>query len=177
MHLRLLPLCFLLSFTLSAQTLPEAATTPAATPPPFQPQVSAYIGIVHPIVTFQGKNTIWNFDEYYLSGLTTAVIVRKAPKFAYSLELVGFMRAQNGSSRASNLMLHPGVTFYLKNNFAITPRIGFETSGRYGFTFVFTKTMLKTKYNVFNFNLVNLYRYGAEAKPSVTFAINLTCGF
>ena len=135
MHLRLLPLCFLLSFTLSAQTLPEAATTPAATPPPFQPQVSAYIGIVR------------------------------------------FMRAQNGSSRASNLMLHPGVTFYLKNNFAITPRIGFETSGRYGFTFVFTKTMLKTKYNVFNFNLVNLYRYGAEAKPSVTFAINLTCGF
>lgn len=148
------------------------------TPPAPETKVSAYIGIVHPLITFTEQETTFNFNNSYLVGLTTAIIIKKAEKYAYNLELVAFVRSQDGVSKASNLMIHPGVTRYFKNNFSITPRLGFESNGRYGFTFVFTKTMFKAaKIHPVNFNLVNLYRFGAEQPASITLAINLTFGF
>ncbi|MCU0391814.1 MAG: hypothetical protein MUE81_11910 [Thermoflexibacter sp.] len=141
-------------------------------------KTSAYIGIVHPIINFTKDATTFNFNNSYLAGLTTAIIIKKAENYAYSLELVAFVRAQDGNSRTSNLMFHPGVTRFFKKNYAITPRLGFESNGRYGFTFVFTKTMFKVaKSHAVNFNLVNLYRFGAEQPSSITFAVNLTFGF
>jgi hypothetical protein len=41
----------------------------------------------------------------------------------------------------SNLLFHPGIIFRRKNGFAITERLAFETSGRYGVTTVFTKVV------------------------------------
>jgi hypothetical protein len=146
-------------------------------PPEFVPKISGYIGIVHPIVTFGAARPVYNFTDFYLVGMTTAVIVRKHPKYAYSLEIVSFVRAQDGTSKVGNLMVHPGVTFFGKNNFAITPRFGFESAGRYGPTLVLTKKMVQLGPHLLNFNFVNLLRFGNSAKASYTVAINLTCGF
>jgi hypothetical protein len=140
-------------------------------------KVASYIGIVHPIYTIQNGDFTPNFRDFYLAGLTTAIIIKKAQNYAYNLELVAFVREQNGSVRASNIMIHPGITRYFKNDFSITPRLGFESSGRFGPSLIFTKTMAKPGGHPINFNLVNLVRFGADQRPSYTQAINLTFGF
>jgi hypothetical protein len=167
----LLGLMLLVPYFLSAQDSLKVSKSST-----YDTKVSAYIGIAHPIVGFTDKKTTWNFDEFYLVGLSTAIIIRKHAKYAYNLELISFVRAQSGKSR-TNLMIHPGVSFYLPRNFAITPRVGFETSGRYGPTLVIGKTLIKSKLHPFNFNLVNLFRFGADLPFSYTTAINLTVGF
>jgi hypothetical protein len=144
---------------------------------PAETKVSSYIGIVHPIYTVQNGDITTNFKDFYLVGLTTAIIIKKAQNYAYNLELVAFVREQNGSVRASNIMIHPGVTRYFKKDFSITPRLGFESSGRFGPSLIFTKTMAKPGGHPLNFNLVNLVRFGADQRPSYTQAINLTFGF
>lgn len=140
-------------------------------------KMAAYIGIVHPIYTIQKGKFTPNFKDYYQMGMTTAVIVRKAKNYAYNLELVGFVRSEKGVTRMNNFMLHPGVTFYLKNDWALTPRAGFETSGRFGPSLIITKTMAKLGGHPLNFNYVNLLRFGNDAGASFTNAINLTFGF
>jgi hypothetical protein len=147
----------------------------AQTPP--DTKVSAYIGIVHPIYTIQKGKFTTNFTDYYQVGMTTAVIIRKSPNYAYNLEFVGFVRSQDGVTRMNNLMLHPGVSFYLKKDWAITPRMGFETSGRFGPSLIISKTMFKPGGHPINFNFVNLLRFGNDQGASFTNAINLTFGF
>ncbi len=140
-------------------------------------KVSSYIGIVHPIYTIQKGKFTTNFKDYYQVGLTTAIIIKKSRNYAYNLEFVGFIRRENGISRMNNLMIHPGVSFYFKNDWALTPRMGFETNGRFGPTLVVSKTMFKPDGHPVNFNLVNLLRFGNDTGPAFTNAINLTFGF
>ncbi len=182
--LYVLSIVLLTNLSLLAQT-----PTPAATPPPpaAQPdaKVSGYIGIVHPLVTYQGgKKPAYNFGDTYTVGTPVAVIIKRSPKFAYNLEMVPFIRRFNGVSRVANFLFHPGVTFFFKNNFAFTPRLGLETGGRFGFSTVFSKTVWKGKYNNFSFVVPILFRFGATTatpnvndKASATVALNLTYGF
>jgi hypothetical protein len=167
----LLAMCFALT-----------AATPAifgqSKPPSEYPvKVSAYLGVVHPIVTFSDGNTTPNFRDFYQTGMTMATIIRKHPKYAWNLELVGFVRSENGVSRANNLMLHPGVTFFARKNMAFTPRFGFESSGRYGPSLIIGKKMFQLGPHACTFNWVNLLRFGNDQPASYTIAINLTCGF
>ncbi len=149
----------------------------AAPQPVFAPKVSSYIGVVHPIVTFAGGETTFNFNDFYVVGMTTAIIVRKYEQYAYNLELVAFVRAENGAARTTNLMLHPGVTFFGKKQFSVTPRLGFESSGRFGPSLIFTKQMAKLGAHPLNFNFVNLLRFGNDLPTSYTIAVNITCLF
>jgi hypothetical protein len=175
-------LLFCCSFTLFAQS-PTTTTVPPIVQP--DSKVLGYIGVVHPLVTFQGgKKPAYNFGSIYTVGVPVAVIIKRSPKFAFNIEMVPFVRRQSGVQRVANLLIHPGVTFYLKNNFAFTPRLGFETNGRYGFSTVFSKTVWKGKYNNFAVNVPILFRFGQTTalttpidKASATVALNLTCGF
>jgi hypothetical protein len=146
-------------------------------PTEYPTKISAYLGIVHPVATFSDGSITPNFRDYYQTGMTMATIIRKHPKYAWNLELVGFVRAQDGVSRANNLMLHPGVTFFARKNWAFTPRMGFESSGRYGPSLIIGKKMFQIGPHAFTFNWVNLLRFGNDLPASYTVAINLTCGF
>jgi hypothetical protein len=140
-------------------------------------KVSSYIGVVHPLYTIQKGKATPNFRDYYQMGITTAVIVKKAKNYAYNLELVAFIRHEKGVTRMNNFMLHPGVSFFLKKDWAITPRLGFETGGRFGPTLIVAKTIAKPGGHPINLNLVNLLRFGNDAGASFTQAINVTFGF
>ncbi|MGL4630117.1 MAG: hypothetical protein ACRCVT_02830 [Leadbetterella sp.] len=144
---------------------------------PSETKISSYIGIVHPLYTVQKAEVTPNFRDYYQMGITTAVIIKKAKRYAYNLEIVGFIRHEKGITKMNNLMLHPGVSFIFKKDWIVTPRLGFETSGRFGPTLIITKTMAKPKGHPINFNLVNLVRFGNDTGASFTQAINLTFGF
>jgi len=62
--LALLLLCGLL-LTRSA----HAQTQPSQT----YPKVTAYVGIVHPLVTFSSAGTDYNFDGHYVVGIPTGI--------------------------------------------------------------------------------------------------------
>jgi hypothetical protein len=169
--MRLFKICLLLfvcSTQLQAQQAPPAS---------FTPQTNAYLGIVHPLVTFSNTGTTFNFTDFYQMGMTMAVIVRKHPKYAFNLELVGFARSENGVTKANNLMLHPGVSFFFPHNFALTPRVGFESSGRVGPSLILSKKMFQVGPHPCTFNWVNLFRFGNNLPASYTIAVNLTFGF
>ncbi|MBW4888581.1 hypothetical protein KXQ82_02595 [Mucilaginibacter sp. HMF5004] len=116
----------------------------SATPQTY-PKVTAYVGILHPLVTFSSAGTEANFDKYYTVGMPVGINLWKSPKIGFSMEFVPTVRAESGSSKMNNFLFHPGVLLSLGKGFTFAGRAAFETSGRYGFTPVFNKTVIKNK--------------------------------
>ncbi|MNH20345.1 hypothetical protein D3C79_801090 [compost metagenome] len=104
-------------------------------------QVAAYVGIVHPIVSYSDKKFTTNFKDSYLVGMPTGINVRKEGHLGFSLEMVPYIKVQNGKSRMSNFLFHPGLLFPLRKGFTFIGRAAFETSGRYGLTPVISKVI------------------------------------
>ncbi|QRR00718.1 hypothetical protein [Dyadobacter sandarakinus] len=115
--------------------------TPA--PAPVFPRVSGYQGILHPIVTLDKNGSETNFRHYYVVGFPIGLNLWKTKQLGFSVELVPVVRAQNGTSRVSNVVFHPGVLVGLGHDFTFAGRLAFETSGRYGITPVFSKIVKK----------------------------------
>jgi len=61
------------------------------------------------------------------------------------MEMVPTIRAENGISKMSNFLFHPGVLVALGHGYTFAGRAAFETSGRYGVTPVFNKVLVKKK--------------------------------
>src|SRR6187431_2628335 len=107
------------------------------------PKITGYFGILHPIVTFSGDETNVNFRDYYAIGFPTGINIWKSSKIGFSFEVVPNIKVEDGISKMNNFLFHPGVLVALGNGFTFAGRAAFETSGRYGFTPVFNKTVIK----------------------------------
>lgn len=131
---------YLLVFFICFTTLARAQNqTPA---PVTYPRVTGYVGVVHPIITFSEKNTV-NFKDSYVVGFPLGINLWKTPKVGFSLEIVPHILAEKGTSRMSNLLIHPGVVVALGKGYTFAGRAAFETSGRYGITPVLNKVVRK----------------------------------
>ncbi|WP_337965716.1 hypothetical protein [uncultured Flavobacterium sp.] len=108
------------------------------------PKITGYFGIMHPIVTFSEDETTLNFRDYYAVGFPTGINIWKNEKIGFSLEFVPNIKDDNGTSKVTNLLFHPGVLVALGKGYTFAGRLAFETSGRYGFTPVFNKTIIKS---------------------------------
>jgi hypothetical protein len=148
-----------------------AQTAPPAT------RVGSYVGIVHPIYTVQKGKISTNFKNYYQVGMTTGVVIRKSDKYAYNLELVGFVRHENGITKSNNFLFHPGVTLFGKKGFSVTPRMGYESNGRFGPSVIVGKTVAKFGQHSFNVIVPTLIRFGNDAGASFTQALHFSVGF
>ena len=138
------------------------------------PKITGYFGILHPIVTFSGDETSVNFRDYYAVGFPTGINIWKSSKIGFSLEIVPNIKTEDGISKMNNLLFHPGVLVALGNGFTFAGRAAFETSGRYGFTPVFNKTVIKNT-NCSYFVAVPLpVRFGNE--HPATFGIGFQFG-
>jgi hypothetical protein len=111
--------------------------------PATYPKITAYAGILHPIVTVGKHEPHYNFDGAYVGGMPIGINIWKSAKVGFSLEFVPLIRASGGASRMNNLLFHPGVLLSLGNGFTLAARGAFETSGRYGLTPVLNKVLLK----------------------------------
>lgn len=150
------------------------AQTTASTPPPApvaSPRMAGYLGIIHPIVTFDQGETITNFTNYYVVGFPTGINLWKTPNIGFSVEMVPFIRADKVSSRMSNFLFHPGVLVNLGHGFTFAGRLAFETAGRYGFTPVLNKVVKKAKHHSYFVAVPVPVRFG-NAHPAT-----LTVGF
>ena len=131
-------ICLLMALTTSI----KAQVQPS---PTFYPKITGYVGILHPLVTFSSEGTHTNFDDSYTVGMPTGINIWKSAGIGFSLEMVPFIRAENGTSKMNNFLFHPGVLVALGKGFTFAGRAAFETSGRYGLTPVLNKVVVKKK--------------------------------
>ncbi|WP_207420707.1 hypothetical protein [Desertivirga brevis] len=162
------------SITASAQTPAPAATTP---PTVTYPRIAGYVGIIHPLVTVDKSGTHTNFDGFYTVGMPTGINIWKTPKVGFSFEVVPFVRAENGMSKMSNFLFHPGVLAALGKGFTFVGRAAFETGGRYGFTPIINKVVKKNKHSNYFVAIPVPVRLGNDKPASATLAFQFGLGF
>ena len=150
----------------------NAQSTPAT-----YPKITAYVGTIHPIVTFSNDNPHYNFDGAYVGGLPTGINIWKSPKIGFSFEFVPFIRAEDGSSKMSNFLFHPGVLFALGKGYTLATRAAFETSGRYGVTPVLNKVLVKGKNSSFYVAIPVPARFGNNQPTTLTLAFQFGIAF
>ena len=141
------------------------------------PKVTGYVGIVHPIVAFSDGETTTNFNGHYVVGMPTGINLWKNPKVGFSMEFVPYVRAENGTSKMNNFLFHPGVLVALGKGFTFAGRAAFETSGRYGFTPVLNKTVIKNKNSSYFVALPLPVRFGNEKPASFTIGFQFGIAF
>jgi hypothetical protein len=144
---------------------------------PSYPKMAGYFSAVHVIVTASKDETVTNFSPAYTVGFPTGVNILKNDHIGFSFELTPFVKVENNSSKMSNLLFHPGIIFRRKNGFAITERMAFETSGRFGTTTVFTKII--KHHNGFNSFVAAPFplRFGNDKSMSIGVAIQIGISF
>ena len=130
------------------------------------PKVAGYVGILHPLVTFTKDETTTNFKDYYLGGMPVGINIWKSPKIGFSAEFVPFIRAENGTSKMSNFLFHPGILVALGKGWTFAGRAAFETGGRYGFTPVLNKIVKKNKNSGYFVAIPLPFRFGNDHPAS-----------
>ncbi|WET03200.1 hypothetical protein [Flavobacterium sp. YJ01] len=141
------------------------------------PKITGYFGILHPIATFSSEQTTVNFRDYYAVGFPTGINIWKNQKIGFSFEVVPNIRVQGDSDKVTNLLFHPGVLVALGNGYTFAGRAAFESSGRYGFTPVINKTVLKSD-NCSYFVAVPLpVRFGNDHPISITIGFQFGIAF
>jgi hypothetical protein len=137
------------------------------------PKITAYVGIVHPIFITSKAATEINFKDYYLVGFPLGINLWKSEKIGYSLELIPSIKSENGVSKMNNFTVHPGVLVRLGKGYTFVGRAAFETSGRYGVTPVFNKTLKKTKGTSYYLAIPLPVRFGNDKPVSFSAGIQL----
>jgi hypothetical protein len=145
--------------------------------PTTYPKVTGFFAVLVPIGTFTNNNFTANFSKSTAFGLPFGLNLLKSDHLGFSMEMVPFILAQNGSSKMNYMLFHPGVMFRFPHGFTITPRLAFQTDGRYGMTPVFSKIISSQKnYQIF-LSLSEPARFGNNLPGSYTTAMQLGISF
>jgi hypothetical protein len=137
-------------------------------PAPVYPRIAGYAGILHPIVSFSSDGTDANFDGHYVVGMPVGINIWKTPKVGFSAEFVPSIRLENGISRMNNFTFHPGILLSLSKGFTFAGRAAFETSGRFGFTPVINKIVIRKKTHGYFIAVPLPVRFGNDRPASFT---------
>jgi hypothetical protein len=141
------------------------------------PRTVGYMSIVHPIVTSYSNEKIYNFTNDYTVGLPVGINILKSDKIGFSFEVTPFIKVANGISSVSNFLFHPGIILRYPKGFSINNRMAFETSGRFGYTAVFSKVVAKTKMNNFFVAIPLPIRFGNNKPMSIGTGIQVGLTF
>jgi hypothetical protein len=133
-----------------------------------QQKVTGYVGILHPIVTANSKGMHTNFEHVYAVGIPVGVNLWKSERIGFSVEFVPLIQASDSNTKMSNILFHPGAVFKIGNGFSIAVRLAFEQSGRYGFTQVLNKTVIKKKTHSCFIAVPLPVRFGNDQPPSIS---------
>jgi len=134
------------------------------------PKVTGYMSFVLPLIKInkdETTNDFENFKNNFAIGFPVGVNILYSEKFGFSFEISPTIKAGNGTTRTNNLTFAPGPMFRFKHGFTFIPRLAFETSGRYGFTPVFNKIIVRTKPLNYFISLSLPARFGNNELPSI----------
>jgi hypothetical protein len=169
------PVGLLLLFSLAFFTIPT--TIFGQVPPATYPKVTAYVGIIHPLVTLNNEGASTNFRGHYVVGMPTGINLWKSEKIGFTFEVVPSIRAENGGSKVNNFLFHPGVLVALGKGVTFAGRAAFETAGRYGFTPVLSRAIIRNKNSSFFAALTVPVRFGNDHPVSATIGLQLGLAF
>ena len=130
-------------------------------------KTKGYFSIVHPIFTTDVNGVVYNFDHQYTVAFPMGINILKSKTIAYSFEFIPTIKTIDGISKETNFTFHPGIIFRRPNNFNFLTRAAFETSGRFGCTFVFNKVYFKTNDYSYWVSIPVPFRFGNNAPASV----------
>jgi hypothetical protein len=140
-------------------------------------KITGFFGIIHPLVSVSSLETVVNFRDNYTVGFAFGANFWKTNKTAFSIEMIPFIKSENGTSKMYNVLFHPGLVFDVGNGFKISARAAFETAGRYGFTPVFTKTIYTRKSNSYYISFGLPARFGNDKPGSIGTALQIGTAF
>jgi len=141
---------------------------------PTYPQIKGLVSVVQPIVTFDKNGHTFNFsNKSYTVIFPIAILILKSDKIGFAFEVAPVIKFDTVTSKVTNLVFDPAVIFRLKHGYNFVTRVAFETSGRYGFTPVFAKTIIKRPYVNYFVDVGAPVRFG-NTKPA---SIGLTFQF
>lgn len=155
---------------LTVAQLANLFAQPSAPPPnaPLYPRMVGYMGVLHPLVTWNQTGIETNFDRYYVVGFPIGLNLWKTKQLGFSLEVVPLVRAEQGTSKVANVLFHPGVLVNLGKDYTLATRLAFETSGRYGLTPVLNKIVRKGPTNSYFVAVPLPVRFGNDHGTSFT---------
>jgi hypothetical protein len=146
-------------------------------PTPAYPRMTGFFAVLVPIGTFNNTGFTANFSKSTAFGVPFGFNLLKSDHLGFSMEMVPFMLSQNGSTKMNYMLFHPGVMFRFPHGFTITPRLAFQTDGRYGFTPVFGKIISVQKDYQLYISLSEPARYGNNLPGSYTTAVQFGISF
>jgi len=117
------------------------------------------------------------FDGYYQVVFPVGINIWKSSRIGFSIELAPGIRAENGTSKVNNLLIHPGVLVALGEGFVFAGRVAFETSGRYGITPVVSKVVKKNKNSALYIATPLPIRFGNDLPTSFTAGFQIGLSF
>ncbi|URC11691.1 hypothetical protein [Flavobacterium sp. B183] len=138
------------------------------------PKITGYFSVMHPITTFSEEGTTVNFRDYYSVNFPTGINIWKSPKIGFSFEIAPNIRTENGISKVSSVLFHPGVLVALGDGYTFAGRAAFETSGRFGVTPVISKTVIKNTNSSYYVSIPLPLRFGND--HPTTFTVGLQFG-
>ncbi|MEA5259375.1 hypothetical protein VB264_16370 [Arcicella aquatica] len=141
------------------------------------PKVVGYMSIVHPMVTAYQNETVYNFNNDYTVGFPVGINILKSDRIGFSFEITPFVKVANGNSAVSNMLFHPGIILRYPKGFSINNRLAFETSGRFGYTAVFSKVIVRTKMNNFFVAMPLPLRFGNNKSASIGIGLQMGITF
>ncbi|MBA0883765.1 hypothetical protein [Flavobacterium undicola] len=141
------------------------------------PKITGYFGILHPLVSINKDETTVNFRDYYAVGFPTGINIWKSEKIGFSFEIVPSIKDDQGVSKVNNLLIHPGVLVALGHGYTFAGRVAFETSGRYGVTPVFNKTIKKNANSSYFVAVPLPVRFGNDHPASFTLGFQFGIAF
>jgi len=152
-------LLFAINLT-NAQTISAESTNP---------RIKSYFSVVHPVVSFTKDSHQFNFSETYRVGFPVGINFLQSDKIAYSIEFVPTISVNDSSSNVTGLLFHPGVIYRNIGGFNFLTRLAFNTNGRYGFTAVINRPIIKKEKVTYFLAMPIPFRFGNDLPTSVTF--------
>ncbi len=156
----------------------ETAFSQTDSAKPKYPKVVGYLSFIVPVVTIDKSSTTTNFTHTTSIGFPVGVNILYSDRFGFSYEITPTIKSGTGSNKidkTSNILFDPGPMFRFRHGFTIITRLAFETSGRYGFTPVFNKILVRTKAVNYFLALSAPARFGNNAPASI--GANVQFGF
>lgn len=141
------------------------------------PKITGYFSAVNPIGSWNKDGFTSNFSGIYTIGFPFGLNLLKSDHFGISFEMAPFIRTQQGNSRVSSVLFHPGALFRFRHGFSLIGRLAFETNGRFGMTPVLNKVLVKGKDASMFLSMPFPLRFGNEQPFSVGTAIQLGVSF
>lgn len=141
------------------------------------PRVTGYFSITHPIATWSKDEWTTNFSDSYTVIFPVGINLMKSERFGFSFELSPSIKADGDGAKVTSVLFHPGMVFRFDKGFGMAARLAFDTGGRFGFTPVINKMLVKKQTHNYWVAVPFPIRFGNNQPASIGTGLQLGVAF